>query len=260
MARRARRRIMAGIAREGRGVKHPWAIYIAKEDCATLAILRLRNGIEVAENGDEIWLRGKAGEESLDTKIAALPARERFEWLNFDKLRRIDQRVPSRRLPELAWKPINTWSEVRFPLAAFPADLPAKVELRLVRSFEEQQPTLLLTSVGEFSTFSAVAAAIRLNPLRFAANANGEVLIRGNPLPPLPGRRFVLHGRIAVPTGFAWRPAVAVEVLERAFNVSGDAMVLWHEDGPITRLHTEQFIAVTRSAVRATADSLKNSL
>ena len=259
MAERARRRIVAGAAREGGGVKHPWAIYIAKEDSATLASLRLINGIEIAENDAQIWLRGKTGDESLEPKLAALPALERFEWLEANKLRRIDQRVPSLRLPELQWKAISAWSQVRVPLAAFPADSPAQVALRLVRSTDEQQPTLLLTSIGEFRAFSRNAAAIRLNPLRFAANANGEVLIRGNPLPPLPGRRFALHGRIAVPAGFSWAPAVAIEVLERSFNVSGDSMVVWHDDGTITRLHTEQFISTTRSAVRATAEALTMS-
>jgi len=258
MAQRARRRIVAGIARESSGVNHPWAIYIAKEDSATLGALRLISGIEVAEEDDHIWLRGKAGDENLEPKLAALPALERFQWLDANKLRRIDQRVPSRRLPELPWKNISAWSQVRPPLAAFPADLPAKVALRLVRSTEEQQPTLLLTSIGQFRAFSRNAAAIRLNPLRFAANANGDVLIRGNPLPPLPGRRYVLHGRIAVPAGFSWEPPVATEVLERSLNVSGDAMIVWHEDNTITRLHTEQFISATRSAVRATAEALAN--
>jgi len=259
MAQRARGGIVAGVAGKGGCVKHPWALYIAKEDSATLTALRLANGIEVAENDDQIWLRGKGGGETLEPKLAALPALERFVWLDLDKLCRIDQRVPSRRLPEFPWKPINAWSAVRFPLAAFPADLPPKVSLRLVRSYEEQRPALLITSISEFASFIANAAIIRLNPLRFAANANGEVIIRGHPLPPLPGRQFVLHGRVAVPAGLSWQPAVSVELLERAFSVSGDAMILWHEDGAITRLHAEQFFSVTRSAVCATAAALNDT-
>jgi hypothetical protein len=248
---------VAGPARKESGVKHPWAIYIAKEDGATLAALRLFEAIEVGEREGEIWLRGRAGSEALDTKLAALPALERFEWLATNRLRRIDQRVPSGTLPELAWKPIATWTQVRMPLAALPAEPPAKAKLVLTRSTVERDASLLVTSLEEFQNFCASAAAIRLNPLRFAANANGEVLVKGAPLPPLPGQRFVLHGRIAAPAGFAWRPEVSVEVLERCFGVSGDAMILWHEDGTMTRLHSEQFIPVTRNAVRATAEALK---
>jgi hypothetical protein len=248
---------VAGAARKGGCVKHSWALYIAKADTQTLASLRLDRGIEIAEAEDCVWLRGKAA-ESLEQKLAALPALERFEWLSTNKLRRVDQRVPSRHLPETAWKPINAWSQVRLPLAAFPADLPEKIALRLARSGDEQEPSLLLTSIAEWRSFAQTAAAIRLQPLRFAANAAGEILVRGNPLPPLPGRRFILHGRVAVPAGFSWQPAVAMEILERCFNVAGDAMILWHEDNTITRLHSEQFISATRSAVRATAEAMTN--
>lgn len=240
-------------------MKFPWAIYIAKEDRATLAGLRLVQGIEVGERADEIWLRGKPIADSLQSKLAGLPALERFEWLVSNRLRRVDQRVPSRALPQLSWQPIATWSEVRLPLAAFPADLPAKIAARLVRSSEEKQPHLVLTSIDEFNRFCATAAAIRLKPLRFAANADGEVLILGQPLPPLKGRRFVLHGRIAVPAGFSWQPAVSVQILERSWSVAGDAMIVWDEDGTITRLHSEQFIPATRSAVRASAGALEDS-
>jgi hypothetical protein len=259
MAERARHRTLAGFAREGCCVKFPWAIYIAKEDRATLAGLRLVHGIEVGEGSSEIWLRGKPVADTLQSKLAGLPALERFEWLPSNRLRRVDQRVPSRALPQLPWQPIATWSEVRLPLAAFPADLPPKIDARLVRSSDEKQPQLVLASIDGFNRFCATAAAIRLKPLRFAANATGEVLILGQPIPPLAGRRFVLRGRIAVPAGFAWQPAVSVQILERSWSVAGDAMIVWHEDGTTTRVHSEQFIPVTRSAVHATAAGLKAS-
>ena len=83
--------------------------------------------------------------------------------------------------------------------------------------------------------------------------------MRGRPLPSLLGRRFVVHGGVAVPAGFAWDPAVSAEVLTRRFSVSGDAMVLWDEDGTITRLLGEQFVPVSRSALRATGQALAES-
>jgi hypothetical protein len=82
------------------------------------------------------------------------------------------------------------------------------------------------------------------------------VLVKGTPLPPLPGQRFVLYQGVAVPAGFAWQPAVSAEVVIQRFNVSGDALVLWNADDTITRLHQEQLIPVTRSAVRKTAERL----
>jgi hypothetical protein len=96
---------------------------------------------------------------------------------------------------------------------------------------------------------------MRLRPLQFAASGN-QALIRGQPMPPLPGCRYVIHGGIAVPAGFHWDPPVSREVLRRRLNVGADALAVWHEDGTFTPVLLEQMIAATRSSVRATARAL----
>ena len=231
----------------------PWALCLAREDAGALAALRLMPGVEVAEAGQEIWLRGPPGDERLAAKLSALPAGARYERLAQDQLRLIDRRIPARRLPVLSWRPLPAWLRVELPAAALPGIKPAPVPLRLTRSSDEREPGLLLTGLDEFWRFAEQAARVRLEPLQFAADADGQVLVRGRPLPPLPGRRFAVHAGVAVPAGLTWQPAVSPEVLGRCFGVSGDALVLWSEDGTITRLHGEQFVPATRSAVRATS-------
>jgi hypothetical protein len=237
-------------------VNFPWAICMGQEDVAALAAIRLVGGIEVAATGKEIWLRGQRGDDSLNEKLSALPANARYEWLKPDQIRRIDQRVPSGRFPALPWKPLAAWLQVELPIAALPALEPRPVSLRLVRSAEEREPGLLFTDIEAFQKFASQAARVRLTCLQFAAADDGRVLVRGKPLPPLPGRRFVIHDGVAVPSGFTWQPAVSPGVLARRFAVSGDTLVLWNEDGTITRLHGEQFIPVSRSAVGATKQAL----
>jgi hypothetical protein len=234
----------------------PWALCLAREDAASLAGLRLIPGIEVAEEGPDVWLRGPPGDEPFGARLSALPARKRYERLALDQLRQIDQRIPSLRLPALRWQPLNAWLQVEWPAAALPGSEPARIRLHLARSTDERDSELLSTGLDEFRRFAEQAALVRLEPLQFAAAADRCVLVRGTPLPPLPGRRFVLHGGVAVPAGFAWQPAVSAEVLARRFGVTGDALVLWNEDGTITRLHSEQFVPATRSALRATEQTL----
>jgi hypothetical protein len=240
-------------------VTSTWVICIARGDASALATLRLTNGIEIAEATSDIWLRGQRADETLDAKLAALPGRERYELLPGNQLRLQGHRVPSARLPNLQWRPLGDWLRIELPVAALPANEPTPIPLRLVRSADERTPELLLTSLAEFTRFSAQAAQIRLGRLQFAASADGRVLVRGTPLPPLPGQRFVLSNGVAVPAGFAWQPAVSAEVLARRFGVSGDGLVLWNDDGTITRFHVEQFVSATRSAVRATGQAVAES-
>lgn len=234
----------------------PWAICLAREDAASLAGLRLTVGIEVGEAGPEVWLRGRQSDEQLKLKLLGLPARGRYEWLPADRLRQTNRHIPSARLPDLNWQPLAAWLRVESPVSALPAIEPGPVQVRLARSADECEPELLLARLEDFAGFVARAALVRLERLRYAATADGRVLVRGMPLPPLPGRRFVLHDGVAVPAGFAWQPAVSAAVLTRCLGGPAGGLVLWNEDGTITRLHSEQFVPVTRSGVRVTASEL----
>jgi hypothetical protein len=229
-----------------------WAIRIARDDAASLAGLRLLPGLEIGEIDELLWLRGRAGDEQLDARLAALPASGRYEWLAPNQLRLVDHRIPSERLPDLHWQPLNVWLQVESPDAALPATEPNPVPLRLARSTDERDPDLLLTNLAVWKSFGTSAAQVRLDRLEFAADDHGQVLVRGRPLPPLPGVRYVSHGPIAIPAGYSWQPAVGADVLARVFGASEGALVLWNEDGTMTRLHAEQFVPAMRSALRAT--------
>lgn len=238
----------------------PWALCIAREDAAVLAGLRLVPGIEVAENTPKVWLRGSAADESLSHRLLALPTTERYERLPSGRLRRLNERIPSHQLPELAWQPLAAWLHAAIPIGAMPGDAPTPVALQLTRSAGEQKPELLLTDLVEFQRFVEQAALVRLRRWQFAANADGRVLIRGTPLPPLPGKQFVVREGVATPAGFDWCPAVDAEVVARCFGASDEGLVLWQEDGSIIRLHREQFMPVTRSAVAATQQALSEGV
>ena len=231
----------------------PWAICLAPSDAAWLASLRLSRGVQVAEADELIWLRGRNGDEQLARALRGLPAVARYEWLGNDRLRRLGSRIPSGTLPQLHWQALGEWLRVDLPAAAIPACEPPPVPLRIVRCAEERAADLLLTDLSAWSRFASEAAEVRLRRLQFAVDSGARALVRGTPLPPLPGQRFVLHRSIAVPAGFAWYPAVGADELMVRLGVSPEALVLWHEDGTLTRLHADQFVPATRSAVRATA-------
>jgi hypothetical protein len=229
---------------------------LAREDALTVAALRLVPGIEVAEHAGLIWLRGKAADDDLSSRLRAIPAIDRYERLAENRLRRIEDRIPALSLPESNWQRLETWLRVEAPATAFPGTEPSGMALRLVRSAAEHDPELLVTDLYAWTEFARDAAQVRLQCWQFAASAEGLVIIRGKPLAPLAGTRFVLHGNIAVAAGFTWNPRVDPDVLARLFGSSEERLVLWWEDGTFSRLQTEQFVSATRSAIRATAKAL----
>jgi hypothetical protein len=236
-----------------------WVIRLALTDAESLAPLRLTRGIDVAEKDAFIWVRGPSTDEKVERLVRALPAVARYEVTGGNRLRNLESRIPAETLPALNWQPVSTWLRVRMPLtpALSPSDgtreTVGSVPLRIVRSAEERPIALLMSSLAEWREFALNAPEIRLRQLRFAVDEAGNVVVRGRPLPPLPGRQFVLHGNIAVQAGFTWEPAVSADVLSRRLGLATDALALFHEDGTFSRIEAEQFVPATRSAVRETA-------
>jgi hypothetical protein len=239
-------------------MKFAWTIRLAPEDAGSLATIRLHPGVEVALAPDALWVRGRGTEDArLDQALRSLPAVERYEWLGGDQLRPLESRIPSDTLPALRWEPLAQWFGVELPSCGLSAEPPRPTSLRLVRSTNEADPNVLLTTFREWSRFALQAAEIRLQRLRFAVSNEATAVIWGRPLPPTTGGRFVEQSGIAVPAGFTWRPAVTAAILRQVFRVAEQALVLWHLDGSVTNIHPEQFVAAGRGAVRETAKGLE---
>ena len=219
-----------------------------------MAALRRQPGIEVAEDITHTWLRGRPADEKLLMLLAAIPATARYEWYpKTGRLRLLNERIPAHMLPEASWQPLAAWLQVDVSEAALPGNLPEPVVPELIRSANELESSVLLTTLTDLEHFVLYAPQVRFERLQFAATDNGHALIRGTPLPPVAGRRYVLHEEcIAVPAGFAWMPAVSAKVLKQLFNVNNAALILWNEDGTIITLPGEQFIPLTRRAFLAT--------
>src|SRR5215212_1106590 len=119
--------------------------------------MRLVSELQLAEDSEHLWLRGPPGEEATAPALAALPALDRYERVGEFRLRRINRRIPSDVLPELAWQPLAEWLQVELPLAALPAKTPQPAALRLVASSLEREADVLLTTLAEWANYVASA-------------------------------------------------------------------------------------------------------
>src|SRR5438128_320238 len=93
----------------------PWVGRINAAESSPLAELRLVAGLEAAEIGGVVWLRGSAWSEALRLALRGISGLDRFELLASGRLLAEGARVPSGRLPELRWEPLARWFPVTLP-------------------------------------------------------------------------------------------------------------------------------------------------
>jgi len=213
----------------------------------------------VLETAESLWLRGRELGDGLDRQLRAVPDAEPY-WIQPDgRLVRWDATLPSAALPEGDWTPLAEWLTVSLPPAASAGYGCPAVEFTLIRTEAVSDCRLLETSWEDWAAFALSAPLIRLNPLSFAVSDTLRVLVRGTPLPPIPGERFVEAEGIAWPAGHGLVPAVESRTLRRILQLRSDELGLIRQSGEVDVIEESCFVHASRSAVRQTADSLKST-
>lgn len=235
------------------GIARPWAVRLCWTDALSAASLRLHAGIVGARDGESLWVRGDDRSEATIRMALQLPAEARFEILPDGQLIATGGRVPLGRLPALDWRPLDELFPLEIPPAALPCAVGARAALRLCRSETPSEPSALLIDTAHWRKFGTEAPAVRLKPLSFAVCRDGRCLVRGTPVPPLPGTRLVDDLGVLTPVGFGWDPALDAAVVRQVFRAGPGELILCRspEDGEgFERIAADQFVRATRSAVR----------
>ena len=231
----------------------PWAVRLARLEATAAAALRTEPGVLVHEAADALWLKGAALDDRLDLRLRAIPGAERFAVLEDGALVPPGRRLPVASLPQGAWFPLREWLSVTFPVAALPGKSKPIVALRLVRSETEKSANLLVTSFTTWRAYAEKAPLVRLQRLTFAASEDGRAVVRGHPLPPLPGERFVEDAGVAVPAGWTWAPPVEAGIVADVLQLQEHDVALLLADGTWELIPATEFVAASRSAIRQTA-------
>jgi len=230
-----------------------WAVRLARNEIDSLRTLRLVEGAEICEQDGDIWVRGSTLDETLARMLRKHPHARRYWVLPDGQLLGPGKRVPLGHLPAGPWRLLREWLAVTLPVARFAGVVASKVPVRLVRTGAVRASNVLLTNITAWSVYGADAPHVRLDRWHFAAAGDGRVVVRGTPLPPLPGRQFVEARGIGMPAGWECYPDVPTDVLRGVFQVHDHDLVLLCEDGSHERIHGDWFVRASRSAIRMTA-------
>jgi MoxR-vWA-beta-propeller ternary system domain bpX2 len=222
-----------------------WAVRL--EHGTALGELRRGAGLEVSEQTDGLWLRGE--DEALLRRMLLLPGCRLFSVLGDGQLVPHGARVPRGRLPAGPWQALDRWLTVRLDPAALPGRLLDTVSLRMVPSTIEREANVLLLPLAVWARYAVEAPQVRLQRWTFAV-ATRLVVLRGLPLPPLPGQHFCEAEGVAMQAGYSWEPAVDATVLCSVLRLEKGDLALLHADGSWDHIRAGDFVAATRAAVR----------
>lgn len=238
-----------------------WAIEIDAADAAACGPLRHEAGIEACVVAGRLWLRGPDAGESLAARLRRLPALGRHAVTADGALVAEGRIVPQGRLPAGRWLPLHCWlplepPRVRRAGCAEPAA--PRVVVTIARGGPPAEPGLLMTDLGSWTAHAVTAPAIRLARWSFAVSADRLVIVRGLPLPAVPGRRLVAERGVAVDAGWTWAPPVAPETLRAIVGAADDDLVILSRAAETAAAHCtivpgDAFVKATRSAVRLSA-------
>lgn len=228
-------------------------IMVLPPDRDALAAVRCFPQLQAAIHNGEIWLRGIPVAGETDLRIRQLPGIHTYVADDKGRLFPLGKPTPVMALPELDWQLLQDFLPVTLPVSGMPVVLHAQASVGLAPFNINEVPNALLTSLANWKAYAETAPAIRLQQTKFAADSGDDVLILGDPLPPLPGKALVQRSLLIFPAGWHLDPPFIAPLVEATLVPAGDSFVLFDVDGSWQRIEQADFVNTTRSGVRATS-------
>jgi hypothetical protein len=225
----------------------------SKNDLNSLYQVRTLKGLEIASENDFFWVRSSNNEITIESKIKQLPSLNSYRLDGQNFYFAIKGLTPLGKLnDDLKWELLKDFMKVTSPVSAMPAVLEQKLEIRLVASEKEQIGVGLIIEFEDFINYVENAPEIRLKNLNFAVSQEKQVILIGNPLPPIQGREYWKKNQILLPSGFDFSPSILATLIEQKLNPRQEYWLIFFTDGSWQNISKNHFKQLSRSAARLT--------
>jgi hypothetical protein len=220
-----------------------------------LGAIRSNRGIEIATKNERTWIKVPFEIYETELRIKQLPVESTFMTDEKENLFLVGGLTPVDILKDLNWQPLYSFLKVELPVSLLPGKLEEKISCNLIPSKNIQPGIALLSGLGTWKYYSETAPSVRLSCLRFAVSEKNEVLIIGNPLPPIPGIEYWKINNVLLPCGYDFEFRMGGIFISEKLNASNDSFLLFDKEGRIQLINKTLFVPGKRSAARLTSEN-----
>lgn len=238
-----------------------WVARVPQRDARIVGLLRNEPGLMVCNDEVYCWIRAASSTASLSETLAGRLrleiGAELFHVERPDQIRPWGKRVPTGLLPVSGWTPLAEAFVPRIPVAGYGAPRPAPLSLRIVRSDAVVGASVLRCDLTAWDRFVRTAPSLRLARWSFAATTAGAVLVRGTPLPTLPGQHYWECSQLIIPCGWNWSPTLSASAVRLVLGLRADDWAIACETTSTwSVIPSDAFISARRQNVRRTVQEL----
>lgn len=212
--------------------------------------IRTIEGWLACKQEDLIWLKGPLNSGPNQLAISSLPVLASYELDEQNHLFPKNRSTPVKQLEDWEWEKLSDFVSVEMPISALPAQQVAPVPVSLLRNENPYPAYALQTDFAVWKNYVNEAPLVRLQALKFVVSSLGEVLIIGEPLPPIPGKSYWLNEHLLVPAGFNLDPPFLGQLLNQKLKGQTPSYILFNEKGVQNTIPLDFFQPADRAVVR----------
>lgn len=214
-----------------------------------LGKIRTVPGWQAALHLDRIWLKGPLSNGKDQLLLYALPVMESYEIDEQGRLFPLNSLTPTAVMEPMDWQALTDFLPVVLPVSALPGMPQQYMPVRLLRVASTKPTYALQTSLLVWRSFVDRAPLVRLQQLRFAVSTDEQVMVVGDPLPPVPGKGYWRNGNLLIPVGFDFDPPLLADLLMRRWDTK-QGFFVFNENGQWTNIPAYSLHDAGRALVR----------
>ena len=212
--------------------------------------IRAVEGWSACRQDELIWLKGPLDNKHNQVLIDSLPILASYKLDGQNRLFPDGKLTPVALLEVVEWKTLPEFMPLEMPVSAIPAQQAPLMPVNLLRSQNPYPAYALQTNFAAWKKYVDGAPQIRLQKLKFVVSTAQEVLIIGDPLPPIPGKTFWLNGNLLVPAGYNFDPPFLGNLLNQKLKPIILSYILFNESGRQNTIAIDLFKPADRAVIR----------